>query len=108
MQIELSGHHVEVTEALRSYVHDKLRRLEHHFDPIIDAEVVLEVEKLQHKAEATVRLGGGGSRVFADAVAEDMYAAIDALVDKLDRQVLKHKEKAVDQRRHGASLKTSP
>ncbi len=105
MNIKLSGHHVDITDALRSYLQEKLGKIERHWDNVVDTEVILSVEKLEHKAEADIRLGGGLGRVFADAVAADMYAAIDALVDKLDRQILKHKEKAVDQRRHGANMK---
>ncbi len=91
MQINLTGHHIEVTDALRSYVQTKLERLSRHFDHVINAHVILSVEKLAQKAEATLYVNGG--KLFADSVHEDMYAAIDALVDKLDRQVLRHKEK---------------
>jgi len=91
MQISLSGHHVDVTDSLRSYVDSKFDRLERHFDHVIDVHVVLSVEKLRQKAEATLKLNGAS--VFADSTHEDMYAAIDTLVDKLDRQVKKHKEK---------------
>ncbi len=105
MQIKLSGHHVEITPALRAHVNEKMQRIQRHFDHVIDTEVILSVEKKQQKAESVIHIGGGGGRVFADAVEADLYAAIDVLVDKLDRQVLKHKEKAVDQRRQGASLK---
>ncbi|MGD2082083.1 MAG: ribosome-associated translation inhibitor RaiA [Chromatiales bacterium] len=96
MQISLTGHHVEVTDALRSYVDSKLERLERHFDHVIDVHVILSVEKLDQKAEATIKLNGAS--VFADATHQDMYAAIDGLVDKLDRQVKKHKEKLTDHR----------
>ena len=94
MQLTLTGHHVEVTQALRSYVGSKLGRIERHFDHVGDIHCILTVEKLRHKAEATVQLSGG--TIFADSVEEDMYAAIDGLVDKLDRQVKKHKEKLTD------------
>lgn len=106
MQIKLSGHHVEITEALRNHVNSKLSKLQHHFDNVIDTEVILSVEKMQQKAEANIHLGGGGGRVFAEATANDLYAAIDLLANKLDRQVIKQKEKAVDKRRQGASLKS--
>lgn len=96
MRIQLTGHHVEVTDAMRDYVNSKFERLERHYDQMNDAHVVLTVEKLQQKAEATIHIAKG--TVFADAVAEDMYAAIDALVDKLDRQVKKHKEKNTNYR----------
>jgi len=91
MQLNLTGHHVEVTPALRDYASEKISRLERHFDHVTDVHCILTVEKLRHKAEATVNVSGG--KLFADAVADDMYAAIDALVDKLDRQIKKHKEK---------------
>ncbi|MEN8128744.1 MAG: ribosome-associated translation inhibitor RaiA [Pseudomonadota bacterium] len=97
MQINLTGHHVDITSALRNYVHEKFERLERHFTHVIDAHVILTVEKLRHKAEASMLVSG--NRLFADAVEEDMYAAIDGLVDKLDRQVVKHKEKLKDHRR---------
>jgi len=96
MQIQLSGQHIEITPALRQYVNDKLERLARHFDHVGIVHVVLSVEKLRHKAEATVHLNRG--TVFADIVEDDMYAAIDGLVDKLDRQVKKHKEKNTDYR----------
>jgi putative sigma-54 modulation protein len=98
MQLSISGHHVEVTDALKSYTSEKLSKLERHFDHITNVHVVLSVEKLQQRAEATMHVSG--AELFADANAEDMYAAIDALTDKLDRQILKHKEKLVN-RHHG-------
>ncbi len=98
MQLNISGHHVDVSDALRSYVEEKLQKLERHYDHITNAHVILTVEKLQQKAEATVHISG--AEVFADADCEDMYAAIDKLTDKLDRQILKHKEKVQD-RHHG-------
>lgn len=91
MQINISGHHVELTEALRDYVTNKLSKLERHFDNITTTQVTLTVEKLRQKAEATVHVSGAD--LFAQSEHEDMYAAIDALTDKLDRQVIKHKEK---------------
>lgn len=91
MQINLTGHHVDITAPLRDYVNQKFDRLERHFDNMTNAHVVLTIEKLQHIAEAKINLSGG--EIFATAQHEDMYAAIDALVDKLDRQVIKHKEK---------------
>lgn len=91
MQLDISGHHVDITPALRGYVKNKCERLERHFDHVTDIHVVLSVEKLQHKAEATLHVSGG--KLFADAVDSDMYAAIDCLTDRLDRQIKKHKEK---------------
>ncbi|MBU2870283.1 ribosome-associated translation inhibitor RaiA [Colwellia sp. E2M01] len=91
MNINLSGHHVEVTNSLREYVDSKFSKLERHFDHINNVHVVLTVEKLDQKAEATVHMNG--SEVFASGVNTDMYASIDTLVDKLDRQILKYKGK---------------
>jgi len=102
MQINLSGHHVDITTPLREYVNSKMERLERHFDHVTDIHVVLGVEKLRHKAEATMHISGGD--IFADAVEENMYAAIDALVDKLDRQLKKHKEKITDHHRGEGSI----
>lgn len=93
MQINVSGHHVEVTSALRDYVNTKLSKLQRHFDHITATEVTLTVEKMIQKAEASVHVAGAD--LFAACESEDMYAAIDALTDKLDRQLLKHKEKTV-------------
>ncbi len=105
MQISVTGHHVEVTSALRDYVSTKFDRLDRHFDIVSGIHVVLSVEKLRQKAEATLHLNGND--VFADAVHEDMYAAIDDLVDKLDRQVKKHKEKHTNHHRSNGGLKHS-
>ena len=91
MQISVTGHHLDVTEALRSYVETKFERLERHFDHVTDVHVILGVEKINKKAEATVQVSG--AKLFAEDHQEDMYAAIDGLIDKLDRQVVKHKEK---------------
>ena len=94
MQLTITGHHIDLTPALRNKVESKLSKLERHFDNLTDIHCILTVEKLEHKAEATVHLSGG--TIFADAIDEDMYAAVDALVDKLSRQVIKHKEKLTD------------
>ncbi|HET7315159.1 ribosome hibernation-promoting factor, HPF/YfiA family [Salinisphaera sp.] len=94
MNLNISGHHVDMTNALHQYVASKMERIERHFDQALDAEVVLEVEKLRHKAEVTMQLSG--ATLHAEAIKEDMYAAIDCMVDKLDRQTLRHKEKACD------------
>ncbi|WP_298721002.1 ribosome hibernation promoting factor [uncultured Oceanisphaera sp.] len=91
MQINLTGHHVEITDSLRDYVNSKFARLERHFDNITNVHVVLTLEKLQQVAEAKMHLSGG--EIFANAQHDDMYAAIDGLIDKLDRQIIKHKEK---------------
>jgi putative sigma-54 modulation protein len=91
MQINLTGHHVDITDSLRAYVDTKFEKLERHFEQISNVHVVLNVEKLNQRAEATVHLKG--DVVHANAEHNDMYAAIDGLIDKLDRQVIKHKEK---------------
>jgi putative sigma-54 modulation protein len=103
MQINLTGHHVDLTSPLRDYVNNKMERLERHFDNVTDIHVILSVEKLRHKAEATLHVSG--ARMYADAIEEDMYAAIDGLADKLDRQVKKHKEKLTDHHRTEGSIK---
>jgi putative sigma-54 modulation protein len=101
MQISVSGQHLEVTPPLREYITSKLGRLERHFDKVTNVHAVLSVEKLRHKAEATLHLNG--ANLFANAENEDMYAAIDALVDKLDRQIIKHKEKRSNHHRGNSS-----
>lgn len=91
MQINLSGHHVDITDSLRDYVNTKFSKLERHFDHINNVHVVLTVEKLNQVAESTVHLSG--TEVHAAAQNQDMYASIDSLIDKLDRQILKYKGK---------------
>ena len=91
MQINLTGHHIEITDSLRNYVNEKMEKLARHFDKVSNTHVILSLENVRHKAEATVHMSGND--IFADAIEDDMYAAIDSLVDKLDRQVKKHKEK---------------
>ena len=100
MQLSLSGHHVEVTPSMRSYVEKKFERISRHFDHVIDVHCVLTVEKLRQKAEATAR---ARHSIHADATEENMYTAIDLLADKLDRSVLKHKEKKAD--KHAAEAR---
>ncbi len=102
MQINITGHHVDITPALRAYVEEKLERLEKHFDNITNTHVILEIEKDRQKAEATINVSRG--QVYADSEDENMYAAIDSLADKLDRQIKKHKEKLKDHHR-GEGLK---
>ena len=99
MQINISGHHVELTDSLKDYTSEKLQRLSRHADDIVSIQAILSVEKTRQKAEATVHVKGAD--LFANAESEDMYAAIDSLADKLDRQVLKHKDK-VTARKQGA------
>lgn len=91
MNLNLTGHHVEITPAMRDYVTSKLSKIIRHFDHVIDVTVILSVEKLQQKAEANVHVRGRD--IFVETEGADMYASIDSLVDKLDRQILKHKEK---------------
>ena len=92
MNVQVSGHHVEVTQAIRDYVLSKLERIQRHFDQVIDINVVLSVQKLRQKAEISVHMPGKDIHVECDD--EDMYAAIDLMMDKLDRQIIKHKNKA--------------
>ncbi|MBK6367864.1 MAG: ribosome-associated translation inhibitor RaiA [Polaromonas sp.] len=99
MNLTISGHHLEVTPALRTYVTSKLDRITRHFDQLVDIKVLLSVEKQKEKdkrqrAECTIHVKGGD--MFAESADEDLYAAVDALMDKLDRQVGKHKEKTKD------------
>lgn len=94
MNLNITGHHVEVTPALRDYVTGKVDKVIRHFDHVTSVHVVLSVEKLKQKAEITLHVKG--KDIYADAENADLYAAIDALADKLDRQVLKHKEKVSD------------
>ena len=97
MLIDITGHHVEVTSALRAYVTEKMQKIMRHSDQVISIHVILKVEKLQQLAEATLNVGG--RQVFATVTAADMYASIDGLVDKLDRMVVKVKEKMKDHHR---------
>jgi len=91
MNINLTGHHLEITPAIREHLTTKLGKIKRHFDHVIDINVILSVDKLQQKAEATVHLSG--KTVFAEADDANLYVAIDKLIDTLDRQVLKHKDK---------------
>ena len=95
MQLNVTGHHVEVTESMRGYVEKKLERIGRHYDQVLDVHCILTVEKLRQKAEATLHVSG--TAIHADATDENMYAAIDLLTDKLDRCLKKHKEKTCDQ-----------
>jgi putative sigma-54 modulation protein len=91
MNLKITGHHLEITPAIREYVTSKMVRIKRHFDHVIDISVIMTVEKLKHSVEANVHMSG--KDIFVQAEDADMYAAIDALADKLDRQVVKHKEK---------------
>ncbi len=90
MNLTISGHHVDVTPALREFVSTKLERITRHFDQVIDITVILSVEKLRQKAECNLHLRG--KDLHCEATDADLYTAIDGLIDKLDRQVVKHKE----------------
>ena len=94
MQLKITGHHIEVTPALRDRIAGKMEKIERHVDSLTDVHVILTVEKQRHKAEAAV--SASGARLYADAIEEDMYAAIDAMSDKLDRRLKKYKEKLND------------
>ncbi len=105
MQITVTGQQVEVTESLRNYVSEKIGRIQKHFDQMTTTNVVLHFEKRKnrHVVEATVN--AKGTTLHADSEHNDMYAAIDELADKLDRQVLRHKEKMTDHHRSDGGLK---
>ena len=103
MQINLTGHHVEVTPALREYVNRKLGRVVRHFDQVTSARVILTVEKQSSKAEANLHVSGAD--LFANASHHDMYAAIDLLADRIDGQVRRHKEKLTDHHRSEGGIK---
>lgn len=94
MNLNITGHHVEVTPAIRDYVSQKVERVIRHFDHVTSTHVILSVDKLKQKAEITLHVKG--KDIHADATGADLYASIDAMVDKLDRQVVKHKEKVTD------------
>ena len=104
MNLHLTGHHVEITPAIREYVTSKLERIERHFDHVIDVNVVMTVEKLDQKIEANVHLSG--KDIHVQSHDGDMYAAIDGLIDKLDRQVVRHKERFSP--RHAQGIKRIP
>ena len=94
MNLHMTGHHLEITPSIRDYVNTKMIRINRHFDHMIDVNMILSVEKLRQKIEANVHLSG--KDIFAESENDDMYAAIDLLIDKLDRQIVKHKEKIKD------------
>jgi putative sigma-54 modulation protein len=105
MNLHLTGHHLEITPAIRDYVNTKLVRINRHFDHVIDVSVVLTVDKLSHKSEATVHVRG--KDLHAECIDADMYAAIDGLADRLDRQLLKHKEQVKDHRTDSDAISRS-
>jgi putative sigma-54 modulation protein len=97
MNLNITGHHLDVTPAIREYVTGKLDKVIRHFDHVTASHVILSVEKLKQKAEVTVHVRG--KDIFVESHDEDLYAAIDSMIDKLDRQVVKHKEKSADHSR---------
>jgi len=105
MNLHLTGHHVEITPAIRDYVVGKLERINRHFDHVIDVNVIMTVQKLDQKIEANVHLSG--KDIHVQCADGDMYAAIDQLIDKLDRQVIRHKER-FQVNRHSQAIKRLP
>jgi putative sigma-54 modulation protein len=103
MNLTITGHHLDITPAIRGYVEDKMSRVNRHFDLVIDVSVILSVDKLQNKAEANVHVPG--KDIYVESIDADMYAAIDALADKLDRQMVKHKEKSGNVHRESGGVK---
>ena len=103
MNLQLTGHHLEITPALRDYIANKLSKISNHFDHVIDIKVTLSVEKLSQKVEATVHVPGND--LHAECSNENMYSAIDLLSDKLDRQVLRFKEKISDHHKQTGAVK---
>ncbi|MEQ1667025.1 MAG: ribosome-associated translation inhibitor RaiA [Sulfuriferula sp.] len=103
MNLKITGHHLEITPAIREYVTTKMERIKRHFDHVIDVSVIMTVEKLKHNVEANVHMSG--KDIFVQAEDADMYAAIDALADKLDRQVVKHKEKGSSAHKPNGGIK---
>lgn len=101
MNLTIHGNHLDVSPALRNHIVGKLEKIERHFDQVIDASVQLSAEKVRQRAEITLRVRG--NNIHVEAVEDDLYAAIDSLVDKLDRQVIRHKNRVKDH--HGDPLK---
>jgi len=106
MNLQISGHHLEITPAIHEYVTAKLERVTRHFDNVIDVNVILSVDKLKQKAEVTVHLSG--KDVYVESIDEDLYAALDSLVDKLERQIQKHKQKIQDHHRGQKITQVAP
>tara|TARA_B100001079_G_C16373597_1_gene498623 strand:- start:1236 stop:1532 length:297 start_codon:yes stop_codon:yes gene_type:complete len=98
MQLNISGHHLDITEAIKQHSTEKLAKIKHYFDHVININVILEVEKDVQKAEATIHVSGAD--LFAKAESNDMYASIDQMVNKLDSQIRKHKEKLNNHRKN--------
>ncbi len=105
MNLHITGRHLEITPAIRDYATEKFGKIKRHFDHLIDIHIILAVDKLKQKAEATIHISG--KDIFVECDDDNLYVAIDALVDKLDRQVIKHKEKLAG-RRHDEPNKHTP
>jgi len=103
MQLTISGHQIDLTDSMKNYIGEKMQRIERHFDHLNSIDVILHVEKIHHKAEATINAKGVTMHAHADS--ENMYASIDELTDKLDSQVRKHKEKITNHHRSDGGLK---
>jgi putative sigma-54 modulation protein len=111
MNLTISGHHLELTPAIREYVESKLERIKRHFDHVIDIAVILTVDKLPEKEKrqkAEINLHIRGKDLHAESISEDLYAAIDTLIDKLDRQVIKHKGKIQDHQHEAIKYMPEP
>ncbi len=106
MQISISGQQLDITESLHNHVSEKVEKIVRHFDHVTNTNVVLHVEKSRHIAEATVNTKG--AMIHASSTAEDMYSAIDSMAHKLDRQVIKHKEKLTDHHQNEDTIKNIP
>jgi putative sigma-54 modulation protein len=105
MNLTISGHHLDVTPALRNYVTSKLDKITRHFDQVVDVRVLLTIDNLKEKdlrqrAECNIHVKG--KDLFAESAHADLYAALDDLVDKMDRQVLRHKDKSQDHNHQSA------
>lgn len=97
MQINITGHQVEVTEPIRDYINDKFDRIKRHFDQVLNIHVIIRVEKVRHQSEATIHIGG--KDFFAESTEDNLYKSIDLLVDKLDKQVRRYKDKTTSHHR---------
>ena len=102
MQISVSGHHVQITEAIEQYIRKKLRRLEKHYQPIINSQVILTVDKNIQKAETRIHISG--AEVFAEAESNNLYTSIDKMVKKLDRKMIEMKRKLITKRHQTATI----
>ncbi len=104
MQISVSGHHIQITEAIELYIRKKLNRLEKHYQPIINSQVILTVDKNVQKAETRIHISG--AEVFAEAESDNLYTSIDKMVKKLDRKMIEMKRKLIAKRHQTTPLQT--